>query len=128
MAKKKVASESLFVPVEEQPYPIPKNWCWVRLKDVSEIIMGQSPIGSDTTDDSSYMPLIGGAADMGEIYPLATRYTKAPTKISKNGDLILCIRATLGKPIFSDGEYCLGREYPQFVPISEQKSFTDISF
>ena len=123
MAKKKVASESLFVPVEEQPYPIPKNWCWVRLKDVSEIIMGQSPIGSDTTDDSSYMPLIGGAADMGEIYPLATRYTKAPTKISKNGDLILCIRATLGKPIFSDGEYCLGRGVSAIRPYIGTKEF-----
>ena len=123
MAKKKVASESLFVPVEEQPYPIPKNWCWVRLKDVSEIIMGQSPIGSDTTDDSSYMPLIGGAADMGEIYPLATRYTKAPTKISKNGDLILCIRATLGKPIFLDGEYCLGRGVSAIRPYIGTKEF-----
>lgn len=123
MAKKKVASESLFVPVEEQPYPIPKNWSWVRLKDVSEIIMGQSPIGSDTTDDSSYMPLIGGAADMGEIYPLATRYTKAPTKISKNGDLILCIRATLGKPIFSDGEYCLGRGVSAIRPYIGTKEF-----
>jgi type I restriction enzyme S subunit len=32
-----------------------------------------------------------------------------PTKISTPNDLILCIRATLGKPVFSDGEYCLGR-------------------
>ena len=108
MPKKKAAFDSLFVPEEEQPYPIPDNWCWVKLEGISEIIMGQSPVGSDTTDDSSYMPLIGGAADMGIMYPLATRYTKVPTKISKNGDLILCIRATLGKPIFSDGEYCLG--------------------
>ena len=100
MAKEKEVPASPFVPEEEQPYPIPENWCWVTLKDVSEIIMGQSPVGSDTTDDSSYIPLIGGAADMGAIYPLATRYTKVPTKISKSGDLIICIRALLGRPIF----------------------------
>ena len=94
MAKKKRALASSFVPVEEQQYKIPDNWCWIKLENISEIIMGQSPVGSDTTDDSSYMPLIGGAADMGIMYPLATRYTKVPTKISESGDLILCIRAT----------------------------------
>ncbi len=36
MAKKKVLSESPFVPVEEQPYPIPENWCWTRLKTLVE--------------------------------------------------------------------------------------------
>ena len=123
MAKEKEVPASPFVPEEEQPYPIPENWCWVTLKDVSEIIMGQSPVGSDTTDDSSYIPLIGGAADMGAIYPLATRYTKVPTKISKSGDLILCIRATLGRPIFSDGEYCLGRGVSAIRPYIGRKEF-----
>lgn len=123
MAKKKEAFASPLVPVEEQPYKIPDNWCWVKLEDISEIIMGQSPIGSNTTDDSSYMPLIGGAADMGIMYPLATRYTKVPTKVSENGDLIVCIRATLGKPIFSDGEYCLGRGVAAVRPYIGPKEF-----
>lgn len=123
MAKKKRALASPFVPVEEQPYKIPDNWCWIKLENISEIIMGQSPVGSDTTDDSSYMPLIGGAADMGIMYPLATRYTKVPTKISESDDLILCIRATLGKPIFSDGEYCLGRGVAAVRPFTGSKEF-----
>ena len=64
------------VPVEEQPYPLPKGWKWVRLGSVAKIIMGQSPSGADTTEDSSYTPLIGGASDMGHIYPSPTKYTK----------------------------------------------------
>ena len=97
------------VPESEWPYKVPENWRWVYLGETSEIIMGQSPDGSSTTNDTSYMPLIGGAADMGEMYPKASRYTKKPTKVSKTNDVILCIRATLGRPIFSDGQYCLGR-------------------
>lgn len=31
MAKKKTEKESPFVPVEEQPYPVPENWCWVTV-------------------------------------------------------------------------------------------------
>lgn len=121
--------ERALVPIEEQPYPVPENWCWTRLEVVSEIIMGQSPIGAATTDDSSYTPLVGGAADMGTIYPKATRYTKFPTKLSTKQDLILCIRATLGHAIYSDGEYCLGRGVaairPQLATREFLKNFFD---
>lgn len=101
--------EQALVPVEEQPYEVSGNWCWVRLGHVCEIAMGQSPSGTDVTDDENYTPLIGGASDMGELYPTASRYTKVSTKLSKKDDIIVCIRATLGNPIYSDGEYCLGR-------------------
>lgn len=46
---------------------------------------------------------------MGELFPKITRYTKKPTKISNVGDILVCVRATLGNPIFSDETYCLGR-------------------
>ena len=101
--------QEALVPESEWPYKVPENWRWVYLGETSEIIMGQSPDGLSTTNDTSFMPLIGGAADMGEMYPKASRYTKKPTKVSKTNDVILCIRATLGRPIFSDGQYCLGR-------------------
>lgn len=97
------------VPEEEQPYKVPENWVWTKTGHVIEVIMGQSPNGEDTTDDPSFTGLIGGAADMGDLYPKVSRYTVKPTKLSKINDIIVSIRATLGRPIFSDGEYCLGR-------------------
>ncbi len=115
MAKKKqdlTPEERLaaaLVPEKEQPYELPEGWKWVRLNGLADIIMGQSPRGFDTTDDSSYTPLIGGAADMGAKELTPHKYTKAVTKLSRKNDLVLCIRATLGRPIVSDGEYCLGR-------------------
>lgn len=111
--KEKLSLEELLgqalVKEEDRPYDVPENWVWVRLGNIVEIIMGQSPSGLDTTDDPKYTPLIGGASDMGELYPYARRYTMKPTKLSMLDDIIVSIRATLGRPIFSDGEYCLGR-------------------
>ncbi|MBR6711624.1 MAG: restriction endonuclease subunit S [Selenomonadaceae bacterium] len=109
--------------MNEQPYPLPVGWQWVTLDSVAEIIMGQSPSGDDTTEDSSYTPLIGGAADMGNLFPSITRYTKKPTKLSEKDDVIICVRATLGKPIFSDGEYCLGRGVAALRPRLVSKNF-----
>lgn len=111
------------IPIDEQLYPLPEGWQWVILDSVAEIIMGQSPKGDATTYDSSYTPLIGGAADMGEEFPSITRYTKKPTKLSSSEDVIICIRATLGKPIFSDSEYCLGRGVAALRPRAALKDF-----
>ena len=111
------------IPKDEQPYPIPDGWQWVTLDSVAKIIMGQSPSGDATTDDASYTPLIGGAADMGDDCLSIIRYTKKPTKFSEKGDVIICIRATLGKPIFSDGKYCLGRGVAALRPSTVLKDF-----
>lgn len=35
--------EQALVPVEEWPYEVPGNWCWVRLKDVASVITGGTP-------------------------------------------------------------------------------------
>lgn len=101
--------EQAIVPESEKPYNVPGNWVWSKLGYAIQVIMGQSPKGEDTTDDDSYIGLIGGASDMADLYPKVSRYTIKPTKISKINDVILSVRATLGRPIFSDGEYCLGR-------------------
>lgn len=125
--KEKVSLEELLeqalVKEEEQLYQVPSNWVWTKLGNTVEVIMGQSPKGDETTDDSSYTPLIGGAADMGNIYPKAKRYTRKPTKTSKSGDVIVSIRATLGRPIFSDGEYCLGRGVASIRTVIMQNKF-----
>ena len=92
-----------------EPYELPEGWKWCRLGDVAEIIMGQSPAGTSMTENQNDIAFIGGASDMGEELPNISRYTTEPTKLSKRDDVIVCIRATLGRPIFSDGIYCLGR-------------------
>ncbi|EFS21265.1 type I restriction modification DNA specificity domain protein [Fusobacterium gonidiaformans 3-1-5R] len=100
--------EEMIVPKEEEPYKIPDTWKWVKLGEISQISMGQSPLG-EKVNSLIGVGLIGGPSDMGENYPIITRYTSQITKLSSIGDIIVSIRATLGKNIFSDGEYCLGR-------------------
>lgn len=113
MAKKKELTieeklQAALVSKEEQPYEIPDSWVWVRLGSICEINMGQSPLGKNVNFEKG-IGLIGGPSDMGEQYPDIKRYTIQATKLSTLDDIIVSIRATLGKAIFSDGKYCLGR-------------------
>ena len=100
--------QAALVSKEEQPYEIPDSWVWVRLGSICEINMGQSPLGKNVNFEKG-IGLIGGPSDMGEQYPDIKRYTIQATKLSTLDDIIVSIRATLGKAIFSDGKYCLGR-------------------
>lgn len=79
------------------------------LSEVCEVIMGQAPMGASYNDNGEGLPLIAGAGDFGSVTPLPKKHTSAASKISQVGDLILCIRATIGDLNWGDKEYCLGR-------------------
>jgi type I restriction enzyme S subunit len=80
-----------------------------KLGDVCDITMGQAPDGASYNEEGRGLPLIAGAGDFGSENPEPIKFTTAPTKRCKAGDIILGIRATIGNKVLSDGEYCLGR-------------------
>lgn len=81
----------------------------VPLGSVVHVEMGQAPAGSTYNSDGVGLPLVAGASDLGDVSPKAGRYTSIPTKVAVAGDLILCIRATIGDRNVADRDYCLGR-------------------
>ncbi len=85
------------------------SWPVVALKTVCDIQMGSAPKGETYVELDNGIPLVAGAADYGEIYPSPKKSTTAPTKLCKKGDLIICVRATIGDLNWADNVYCLGR-------------------
>lgn len=92
------------------------SWPMVRLGTVCTINMGQAPAGNTYNDHLEGDPLIAGAGDFGEIYPIAKKHTTESKKTSGIDDIILCIRATIGEINWSDRRYCLGRGVAGLVP------------
>lgn len=89
---------------------IPKGWSFAPLSETADIIMGQSPDGETYNDAGSGMALINGPVEFDSYHPKRIKWTTQPTKNSRIGDLIVCVRgSTTGKFVKSDGIYCLGR-------------------
>ncbi|EDZ93650.1 restriction modification system DNA specificity domain [Limnospira maxima CS-328] len=88
---------------------LPKGWAETKLGEISQLEMGQSPPGTATNSDAKGIPLIGGASDFVGEQIKPNRFTSAPTKICQPNDLILCVRATIGKLAVAESAYCLGR-------------------
>ena len=93
---------------------------FVDVKELGKIVMGQSPKGESYNYENIGIPLINGAADYENSYLKAQKYTSEPTKICNKGDLIFCIRATIGLLTVCDSSYCLGRGVAGIVQTDEK--------
>ena len=82
---------------------IPASWQAVRLGDVSEIVMGQSPPGHTVFDRESIntgeegLPFIQGNAEFGELYPTPIKWCVNPPKIANPGAILISVRAPVGE-------------------------------
>ncbi|MFQ2273992.1 restriction endonuclease subunit S [Aeromonas hydrophila] len=90
-----------------------KGWKLEKLGDVCEIIMGQSPNGKSYNSIGKGVPLINGPVEFsngsfGET--IRSKFTTQPTKLCKEGDLILCVRgSTTGRMNIAGFDACIGR-------------------
>lgn len=92
------------------PGRIPAGWRTGPLSEIAAVIMGTSPPGDTYNEEGIGEPLVNGPVEFGDRFPVKKKWTTAPTRLSKEGDLIFCVRgSTTGRRITSDGVYCLGR-------------------
>ena len=47
---KKMTLEEALVPVEEQPYEVPENWCWVKLEAIASVVTGKKDANYGSED------------------------------------------------------------------------------
>ena len=82
----------------------------VKLGDVADIVMGQSPAGDTCNRSGIGDPLLNGPTEFGPHHPVATQFTTDPRKHSRHKDILFCVRgSTTGRMNWSDKEYAIGR-------------------
>lgn len=85
------------------------EWRMVKLIDVAEIVMGQSPPGSTYNEAGIGLPFFQGVRDFNYRYPTLRVFCSAPTRIAKPGDILLSVRAPIGRVNVADRECVAGR-------------------
>lgn len=81
----------------------------MRLAEICEINMGQSPESSSYNESGEGMPFFQGNADFGELHPKVRIWCNAPTKIAECGDILISVRAPIGALNIADKQCCIGR-------------------
>lgn len=80
-----------------------------RLEEICAINMGQSPDSSTYNEDGNGLPFFQGNADFGEIYPAVRMWCSEPTKIAREKDILISVRAPIGALNIAKCECCIGR-------------------
>lgn len=88
---------------------LPEGWVWVRLGEVADIIMGQSPPSSTYNNKKIGLPFYQGKFEFGEMYPTPRVWCSKPKKIAENGDILLSVRAPVGPTNICNEKCCIGR-------------------
>ena len=86
------------------------DWKRVKLGELCEVIAGQSPDSRYYNSDGNGVAFYQGKKDFGEKFIEApTTWTTQVTKIAKQGDILMSVRAPVGPVNFATSECCIGR-------------------
>ena len=98
--------QAALVPESEQPYKVPVNWCWVRLKASINLYNGDRGTNYPSKKDYQFsgVPFINaGAIVDGELneaefnYISEEKYDALRAGKIQQGDILYCLRGSLGK-------------------------------
>ena len=90
------------IPVEEQPYKVPENWCWTKISHVSEILNGFAFKSQRYTDDGIRIIRIANVQDgymeddAPAFYPLESR-EEIEKYLLDADDLLLSLTGNVGR-------------------------------
>lgn len=81
----------------------------IKLKDIADIEMGQSPKGNTYNSDNNGMPFLQGNKTFGRLYPIIDTWTTDPKKIGKRNSILMSVRAPVGEINIANQDICIGR-------------------
>jgi len=88
---------------------IPEGWKVGKLGDISDITMGQSPPGETYNETGEGVPFYQGIRDFGFRFPSRHVYCSAPTRFAQESDILLSVRAPIGRVNIAEQRVAIGR-------------------
>jgi type I restriction enzyme S subunit len=111
--------------LEETGYvgDIPEGWKCVKLGEIAEIKMGQSPESKYYNDKSIGLPFLQGSKTFGYKYPEIEIYCSNPIKVAKKGEILISVRAPVGDINIANQDICIGRGIASINSLFNQNEF-----
>lgn len=85
------------------------EWKRVRLGEICDINMGQSPESIYYNELGNGTPFFQGVTEFGLKYPEIRKYTTKITKLANAGDILFSVRAPVGDINYANIDCCIGR-------------------
>jgi len=88
---------------------IPEGWTADSVSNVFHLTMGQSPPGDTYNEAGEGTPFYQGRTDFGFRFPTRRMFCTAPTRLAKECDSLVSVRAPVGDINMAIEDCCIGR-------------------
>ena len=95
--------------VDSELGEIPEGWELTSVDVEFDVTMGQSPPGHTYNETGDGLPFYQGRADFEFRFPKRRVYCTAPTRLAKNGDTLVSVRAPVGDINMASEACAIGR-------------------
>jgi len=95
--------------VDSELGKIPEGWKIETLGEYAFITMGQSPKSEFYNQDGNGLPFHQGVTDFGRHFPIHRMYCTAQARIANNGDILMSVRAPVGRINLAPSKMVIGR-------------------
>jgi len=95
---------------------LPEGWSRVKLPEIANITMGQSPPGSTYNPNGAGLPFFQGKADFGQRFPTIRVWCTELRKTANKGDVLISVRAPVGPTNIAEQKCIIGRGLAAITP------------
>jgi type I restriction enzyme S subunit len=103
--------------------PVPHRWAVRPLSEVVTLTMGQSPKSEYYNTECRGLPFHQGVTDYGFRFPAHRVYCTTEGRLAVAGDVLLSVRAPVGRINVADRQLILGRGLAGMRHLDDQQSF-----
>ncbi|MGI9228357.1 MAG: restriction endonuclease subunit S [Gammaproteobacteria bacterium] len=103
-----ISRDSVVAQAAQENTP-PDGWQKVKLGNIADITMGQSPKSEFYNTDKEGLPFLQGSAEFGSMHPTHKKYSSDWNKESQQGDILMSVRAPVGDINIANMKYAIGR-------------------
>ena len=87
---------------DEIPFELPKDWEFIRLNEIWDLISGRDLSPSEYNDNGVGVPYITGASNFSNDKVELVRWTDSPQVLTETGDLLFTCKGTIGEMAFNN--------------------------
>jgi type I restriction enzyme S subunit len=103
---------------------IPEGWAVKPLREICELVMGQSPKSEFYNEDGDGLPFHQGVSDFGDHFPVDRIYCTALNRVAEEDDVLFSVRAPVGRINVATKRIVIGRGLCAVRNRESQQNFT----
>lgn len=102
---------------------VPEGWSYANLKEIADVVMGQSPKSEFYNNKNQGLPFHQGVGSYGDRFVIDNTYSTSYTRIAKKNSILFSVRAPVGRMNITKNQVVIGRGLASIIHKKGLQSF-----